>query len=423
MYSRAHDLTVVPKVCRMPNPTPPNPPGSSQSETSHARANSLGLTQAQLDAILDHLDGASSPTHHKRQCSRRSFRRMSVVVVVDQPGGRSAITVACRNISRGGMSFLHSSYLHIGAPCIAILKHHQKGDTQVPGVIARCRHIDRTIHEMGVRFNKPINLPDYVDVDRLDEQFSFENVDPKSLSGKLLVVADYSIDRSLIRHQLEGTQIDASYANTLDEGVRLAEIGRYDLLLFDFDLGVRTGIELLSAVRERGIIAPAILMSADTSFAARRFLREAHTDAFLSKPTTRSRLLQALAEFLYKDHPDAASPKTEIEANPDLAEEFINDLSRLASELEGLVKADDSASFLRRCTRIVATATGLGLAPVAHAAELANREVSSSMSLKESRDSVSALIALCRSGFTSNHTPAPPRADQEHAAPHAPGHD
>ncbi len=68
------------------------------------------------------------------------------------------IIVRCRNISVGGLGFLHGAYVHPGTRVVLTLISANKQGYRINGSIVRCRHLTKTVHEVGVAFDEPIDL-------------------------------------------------------------------------------------------------------------------------------------------------------------------------------------------------------------------------------------------------------------------------
>ena len=116
-----------------------------------------GASQKLLES-LDHdapSDGASA-----RQTERCTFRSKSTVVCLQQPGDAdlTPFITHTRNLSSGGLAFLHGNYVHGGTDCVVILQALDSQWHSVKGVVVRCRHVSGLIHEVGVRFEESIDL-------------------------------------------------------------------------------------------------------------------------------------------------------------------------------------------------------------------------------------------------------------------------
>lgn len=363
----------------------------------------LGMTTPELTAILDRVDADSAPKSQRRQSRRLTYRRIGVPMVVRNEGGNGApVLVVTRNLSRGGMAFLHGAFMHARTPIVLMLRHSTKGDVPVAAEVVRCRHIERHIHEIGVRFTTPIDIRDFVEIDLIGAQYSLEVADPGMLRGKLLVVADYEIDRALITHYLEPTAIELTCAASTMEALKAAVSRGADLVLTDYDLGIGTGIDVVEAIRAEGLSAPVIMMSADLSSEVRAQVREAKIEAFLPKPIPRDMFYSALAEFFLLGSQNASAGGVVSTSLPEnspllpLAVKFADELRELAPKLEALLAAGKLEEFVKQTTRVGATAMALEFHPIAKLAQQAIHAINSSGSIDESIGDASAFTQACR---------------------------
>lgn len=115
----------------------------------------LRLPKEQVAVILDTLDAQSHPQRPERHSRRVPFRADKLVMrrtIEDEP-----ISVMGRNISRHGLAFLFGQYL---TPLERVRIHvpgRDNGDgIEKEATVVRCRHIGKLIHEVGVRFDVPL---------------------------------------------------------------------------------------------------------------------------------------------------------------------------------------------------------------------------------------------------------------------------
>lgn len=122
---------------------------------------SIKLAPAELKELLDELDGYGTERDEfssRRQHARLRCRTEAVLVTIDQPGQRVAFSVPLRNISDGGAAFLHRSMLHNGTPCTFAVLLVGGGRMKVPAKVVRCRHIRGMIYEIGLKFDRAVDL-------------------------------------------------------------------------------------------------------------------------------------------------------------------------------------------------------------------------------------------------------------------------
>ncbi len=133
-----------------------------------ACVDSLRLTFDEVRQILDQLDWAS---RNQRFIELRRDARYRYAVndgirvqLDDQSGG---FIVRPRNISAGGLSFLHGSFLYPGAHCRIALRALDGDQVEVGARLARCRCVRGRIHEVAAVFDERIDIERFVNTDQV----------------------------------------------------------------------------------------------------------------------------------------------------------------------------------------------------------------------------------------------------------------
>jgi len=135
---------------------------------------SVRVDKGLLRRILDALDNSGCNFElNKRRHQRLQYRGRQVILYTKQTERDIAFIVPTRNISRGGMSFLHGQMMHIGQLCAVDLAAKDGTWLSVEGTVVRCRHIRGMIHEIGLKFNGLLNLEDLRD---LEEESTIETL-------------------------------------------------------------------------------------------------------------------------------------------------------------------------------------------------------------------------------------------------------
>ncbi|MBX3375877.1 MAG: response regulator [Phycisphaeraceae bacterium] len=372
--------------------------GKGRAKPAGGRPNTIGLGQRELGELLDQLDSPESETKNpKRNFVRWPFRETSVRVQILHAGGMSSwITVACRNLSRAGMSILHSSFAHTGTKCRVLLPHPSKGEVTVSGTITRCGHRTGVVHEIGIRFDQHLNVQEFLQASPLSDWFSLERVNPEELTGTIAYVDDSEIDRKIIRHFLRGTKLNVVVAASAAESLTCIDES-VNLVLLDLHLGDSSGVDLAMKLRENGLEMPIILLTCDTAMARRDVLDRTRANAFLAKPVSQELLLRAIGEFLIVQRGSAGKSKQSVErANPALTQGLLQALGQYAKRLEDFAQGTDAAGARTLCLQIAGTAGTAGLQDVSQLATKAAEGLSRSMDVKESLPTIRALIAVCR---------------------------
>ncbi|MFO0861341.1 MAG: response regulator [Phycisphaerales bacterium] len=375
--------------------------GGWTEDSVGARKNTLGLDLEgvrALSARLDSSDG-SRPSEMKRDFVRWPFHRERVRVQVDQPGGTQLLLkLACRNLSRGGISLFHNAYLHERGRCVLWLPHPVRGEVGVFGSLARCKHRGGMVHELGIRFDHPIDAKEYVSLDAGAEIYSQEKVTPEKLSGSLMVVDPDEQEQRLINHFTRGTQIRLRRCASQSEALAALREPA-DLILVALNLPDGSAAEFISNVRAVGVRTPVLIITPDVSRQSRDAARAATCEGVLGKPLSCDRLLRALAEFMGDAAGSAAAASTSTLSAGDSAAEmlpdFVAELHTSAETLRGAIARDDARECERVCLMIAGAAPAMGFGSMVPPAERALQMLEWTRSAKESAVVLADVIAAC----------------------------
>jgi CheY-like chemotaxis protein len=377
---------------------------TSRGNSAATKANSLGLGPRELKTILDQfdvIDSADKKSAH-RNLARWPFRKPAIAMKLVHPGrNETELWVAGRNLSHQGVGVLHNAYIHPGTRCIVALPHPKKGPMWFDGTIVRCIHRGGMMHEAGIKFDAPINARDYVVLDPLVDWFSREKVDAEALHGTVVLAEESEVDRRILRHFLRETLVRIREAKGVDDAAAMCAEG-CDLLIVGYHREVGTGVDLVTQLRERGVSAPVLMTTSDTSAPVWERMRRVHINAALPKPISQSILLRAIAEFLTtREEPPTLDPS----AGPDdfmnnLVREYIEGLHQWAEELEEASGASDPAAALTICQKIKGSAPSVGLQVLAKLADEAASSLTRSKGTQGAAREIRALIAACEQART-----------------------
>lgn len=370
---------------------------SSRPDTS--RINTLGQQARQLEDLLDELDRSTGKGSAKRSHARSAFREQAILTTVRQPeGGEVELRLACRNLSVGGMSLMHSAFLHPGTQLSVDLPLASGGIRRVDGKVVRCSHVKGMIHEIGVKFHEPIHLREFQRTDPFDMVFSYENVKPADLKGMVVHLDPSEIDRKIVRHILRDTALSIRGVETTEEALTLIEKG-CDVIIMEYGLNDSDAAMFTSMLRSEGHMQPVIVVSSNTTKDAANLIRRSAIEVFLPKPIDADRLMSALAEFLYGDaaSSDSKNNLAPSEAMKELASLFSKDLSTYADKLEAALNENDDEAIFRIAIQIRGTALSLGLTQLGTLASDVSDRLGDRQSPAMLTRQIRKLITHCRS--------------------------
>jgi len=118
---------------------------------------------AELCGLIDRR-ARDDVTRERRQAPRVPFGlplRLGVLLE-NEIKGRRTYALAPRNISRAGISLLHGKFVYGGTNCVVGLTALDGQVIPARGRVIWCRLIAGRVHELGIRFDEPIDMSEFV---------------------------------------------------------------------------------------------------------------------------------------------------------------------------------------------------------------------------------------------------------------------
>jgi hypothetical protein len=253
-------------------------------------------------------------------------------------------------------------------------------------------HLTGVAHEAGLRFDEPIRMADFVDLDPMMGWSSFERVDPERLTGVVLAMIGAEAEQKVVSHFLSDTNLKLRWIASAEEIDGLGERPA-DVALIDTD--AEGWAEAALRITERSAALSIVGLGSDTSASARAQLRSAGLRGFLFRPLSNERLLRVLAECMLADDAVRIDPALAGEAAGSLIAGCVDVLHACASELREAIVADDAMRCFAICQHVKAVAGPAGLGAVSRLAERAIGAVAQSMSVEESTAVLQDLVRVC----------------------------
>ncbi len=269
--------------------------GESQ-ETFHGAVDTLRMSdraQAELIQRMHRAERASRVDN--RNAPRLEYAPADgLIITVQHPGGSTIrYLIRPRNLSRGGMSFLHGQFIYPGTACTINLRTNQDHPVRVEGRITRCNHVQGRVHEIGVQFDSAIAICDYVDICPPDARETREEAPLPRFTGKALHVQTHACDRELMRFLLESTGVEPVSATTDAEAVEAAAHTRFDIIF------IADGhTDLIARIRQSAFTGPVLFVTSHDSGDPHRQALASGATRVLVKPFTPRQFAALLAEHL-----------------------------------------------------------------------------------------------------------------------------
>ena len=139
----------------------------AQKRPISARPNTIGMCRKKMRELLQRMAKRSRSVGVE---DFRSSKRWPVLGVTaefqleENRRFRDKLNLSVRDISNGGISLLHSSFFYPGTRCRITLplRDDPSEVVVIDGVIKRCIHVEGVVHEIGIKFDKPIDSKKFV---------------------------------------------------------------------------------------------------------------------------------------------------------------------------------------------------------------------------------------------------------------------
>ena len=392
------------------------------------------------------ISGAAAASSKDRRKNDRVpyLNQAGLFVQMKHPGGSVVnYLVRTRNLSPTGIAFLHGSFVYTGTACVLALHDKDGKMVGVDGKVVRCQHVRGHVHDIGVRFNRPLELKQFLLTpadSKPSEAASAGAAGGEQTSeelprfvGSVLCAEENASDAELLKFYLESLGVTVTLVNSGLEAFDYLEGRKFDALMVAVWLPGMSGPDLAEAARGAGFIKPIIAISADDRYEIKvEALARGCTD-LLPKPYNAEQLVRVLAAHL----PRAASAgaggeKSEVKPLASemwgnakmqpLIRKFVARLSADVKEIQRLtsaVKAPSADLLGKLCMGIKGSAGSFGYPTISKVAQsltdlvLADAPAASD---RQVQDAVAELLRLSEAANAFIENPKAPTGPSAGAA-------
>lgn len=376
------------------------PPMESNDLPKTGYVDSLRMSAREHADILNELDGRQGRQHDDRRHEQRlRFSQQALLFVqIRHPGGTSGnYLVRTRNLSRTGIGFLHGSFVYSGTPCTVALRSVDKVIIAVEGRVVRCNHVRGHVHEIGVHFDKPIRLKQFLGVAAPPETEDSHSTELPKLAGRVLCVDDAVADQDLLKFHLENLGLACDVSADPMEACARAESVKYNLVITTLALPGMSGFDFADSIRCSGYTGPVIAMTADERDTTRIEALERGFANFLPKPYRFEDLLRILLQHLTPVSTGSREVLTsELWSDAAMRPLIRRFLQRLVAQSQDIQRLASTGSvqqpvFRKLCTELKGSAGSYGYPSISQAAHALLDEASAF----DLRGRLDALHRLC----------------------------
>ena len=116
---------------------------------------------------------------------------------------------------------------------------------------------------------------------------------------KALIADDSRVDREILTGLLESVGIhDLVMAKDGEEAIRLFGQGTFGLIVTDWNMPERTGLDVVRAIRAKGFRMPILMVTGESGESKRAAAADAGASGFLTKPINPIAFINALTKHL-----------------------------------------------------------------------------------------------------------------------------
>ncbi len=377
--------------------------------------NNLRLNDGQRKNLLDHMDRGSKNVEggqddNKRSERRVEFRDAQMLISIEHPaGGISNLQVITRNISSGGMSFLHGGYIHTRSRCKIRLARRQGSELTIQGTVRSCRHVRDHIHEIGVQFDRKLDVQEFLHEPGGDSGSEGEFQRPTDLRGTVLLVDASDADSQLFAHFTRETGITLVIAKSLDDVVKKVKAHRVDMAFVELRVGKYPCEDVIRKLREMKFNGPMVIVTAESGGDPVGRAKKEGASYVLGKPYSQVDLMNLLGR-LHRETGAIASGDclfSTVEDQPGMLElirGYISQVRTIAGHLDSAIMKEDVPAVRELCLQVKGSAGGYGFTSLGAAASDSLRMLDASMSIQESASALRRLGILCRQVSTRSGT-------------------
>lgn len=321
-------------------------------------------------AELDHQSGAEVGRQLRSE-PRLPFGDGSPVLIrVNHPGGSSVeFVVPVRNVSSCGLGFIHGSFLYSGTPVILFLRRLTGDLMAVTGSVVRSTHVRGVVHDVGVRFDNPVDLRELLDDGDGGNSLvpGRKKVVLPQFEGSVLYV-DHSVDnRELMEFVLSRLGITVESSTSGAAAFEAVAKRMYDAIVVNIRLRDIDPLTMPAQLRKRSYPGPIVAVGRNDDCNDDSLIRE-HGYSFLLPAPLRQEGVQLMADRYLRRKlqgpAEGAKPTlsrfwSDVEMRP-LIFRFLGRLEQSLGKIARLMGEQNLDELGELCDELSASAGGYG---------------------------------------------------------------
>ena len=371
----------------------------SNERLAHTQRNSLGMDRLVYTQLLKKLNhehlATTDDVHPTRLHTRLEYHEPYLELELENNDRmRSTITVATRNISRGGISVLHSSFVYPGTNVRTKLSKINDTPCMLSGKVVRCEHRGGVVHEVGISFDRQIIVQEFIRPDICDCIRTHERVVHDALKGTVLIVGSDPTVIPFMREILEHTEMHYGFEESAAESLK-SDLDRFDLIITCLNAGDMTGPEFTRSLREHHYTRPVIIAGNCDNESTRNQIRLSTADALITVPVAENDILCTLGEFLLTEWDEKILNALRKHNCSQTSDSLRGELAKLGIMLDQHTRTGDAVQIFGTCNKIKSIAPLLGLTNLRDFARIVGDSIASSGDPKPHTEELKVIKTMC----------------------------
>lgn len=361
--------------------------------------------KSRIRAVLSELDRhtpAGRTGVSRRKYKRFNYRASDIPMVLVMPGGGvGRFLVSARNLSAGGMSFVHGCFVHPESRCRFMLVPSAGEKMTVGGVVRSCRLLSGRLHEVNVQFDARIDPERFCDPSAgASASIARERASRAApLRGRGLVVSKDAGRTRLVGKLVSELGLQTSTASSLGAALDQVKRSPFDVVICEQDLCSPRGDGPTAALRAGGHERSIVLLYHSADPAVAGAARAAGADAAVGAPFDTATLASAISEVIKPtSSPSVLDQPIVSNLGPGAAEQverYLAELRRSAMEISAALDGSQTDALTRICRKLSGSCPIYGFPQIADAARRARELADASIDIDETRQAVEALVDMC----------------------------
>jgi len=364
----------------------------------YSSCNHVAIAHSKLDAE------EAANTVNRRRHTRYPYRSVVTIELTHPGGGTVQKAVECRDLSAGGVAFLYNGFVYPGTACSVTLLRRLGGKDIYKGKVTNCRHVQGTVHIIGVSFREQIFPKQYVDPNFW--QHAEETICMQDLSGNLLLLDDRGIDHLHVQKSLRETPIKLIVEKDVQKFIERAKQPDITAVMTELTLtGSMQGEQLIVKLREADYTHPIIVITAESRPARLIACRTAGATTVIHKPFSAQQLVNGIGPYFKKveqavsEPPIYSSlftPSASVMETEEMLRQYLQQVNAASDDLRKAMSGHQIEAIRCVCQVLKGSGSSFGFEKLTEVAGHALLAIEASSSIEESTKELNSLEAICK---------------------------